>query len=89
MAQQQLDMLSQNPLAEAEQIKQQGAIARDQQKHQVDLMKTEAKIALDNRKLDQEELKIVQDGAQFQAEQTYKYTELELEHGTDIPNEGQ
>lgn len=80
--QQQLQLQQTNPLAEAEVVKQQGTIANNQMKHQVDILKTNEQSRL-------KELEMIQDGAQFEAEQTLKYTELELENGVDIPNEGQ
>lgn len=82
MAQQQIEQLSQgNPLAEAEMVKQQGAVARDQQKHQVDMLKTQ-----ENSRL--KELELLQKGSQFQANLTKEYTDLELQNDVDIPNEG-
>lgn len=81
-AQMQIEQLSQqNPLAEAEMIKQQGTIARDQNKHQVDLLKAQEQSRL-------KEMELIQKGSQFQANLTKEYTDLELEYNQDIPGQG-
>jgi len=83
MAQQQIEQLSQqNPLAEAEMVKQRGLLASKQMQNQNDLLKTN-----ENSRL--KELEMIQNGAQFEATLTKDYTELELKNGVDIPNQGQ
>lgn len=90
MAQQQIDMLSQqNPLAEAEMIKQQAQFEIQREKNQTELMKAQGNLATKQRELDQKEMKLIQDAAQFQADLTRDYTDLELKYNTDIPGEGQ
>lgn len=71
-----------NPLAEAEQVRAQAALITAQGKGEVELIKADAQTT-------QKQMEMLQDSAQFQAEQTFKYTELELEHGVDIPDQGQ
>ena len=71
-----------NPLAEAERIKQQGAIATAQAKNQTELLKVQEQSRI-------KELEIVQDGAQFQANLEKEYTNIELENNVDIPGQGQ
>lgn len=82
-SQQLIEQLQQsNPLAEAEQIRAQASLITAQSKSEVELIKADAQTT-------QKQMEMLQDSAQFQSEQTFKYTELELEHGVDIPNEGQ
>lgn len=77
----QLAQQQSNPLAEAEMIKQQGSIAAKERDNATKLYQIN-----ENSRL--KELEMVQKGAQFNAEQQKDYTELELEHNTDIPGQG-
>ena len=83
MAQQQIEQLSQqNPLAEAEMIKQQGAIATADAKNTTELLKVAEQSRL-------KELEMVQDTAFHDSDKTFDYTKLEVENGVDVPNQGQ
>jgi len=78
----QLEQLMQkNPLAEAEEVKAQASLINAQAKSQVEMIKADAQVEL-------KQMEMIQDTAQFDAEQTFKYTELEVENGVDIPGEG-
>lgn len=82
-AQQMIEQLQQtNPLAEAELIKQQGAIKLGQDKNNTELLKVQEQSRL-------KEMEMIQNGAQFQAGLTMDYTKLELENGVDIAGQGQ
>ena len=81
-AQMQIEQLTQkNPLAEAEMVKQQGAIATAQAKNQTELIKAQEQSRL-------KELELMQKGAQFQANLEKDYTNLELENNVDIEGVG-
>ena len=89
-AQQTIDQLSQNnPLAEAEMVKQQGNQAIQREKNQTELLKVQEQSRLKEREIDLDELGMVQDGAQFEETLEKDYTKLELDNGVDIPNQGQ
>ena len=83
VAQQQIEELSQqNPLAEAEMVKQKGTMAIKQQEQALNAAKFEAE-------REDKQIGMIKDAQEFSAKQTYDYTKLELENSTDIPGEGQ
>lgn len=69
---------TQNPLAEAEQIKAQAGLIQAQGKAQLDI----AKMIEDQRQFN---IKTAQEARQFQEEISLKLTELELKHSEDVP----
>lgn len=81
--QMQLEQMGQaNPLAEAEMIKAKASLENAKGKAQVELIKADAQKEI-------KQMEMIKDTAQFEAEQTLKYTELELENNVDIPGVGQ
>lgn len=81
-AQAMIEQLSQqNPLAEAELVKARAKLIEAQGKDRITAMK----IASEERL---KELDLLQKGTQFQANLTKEYTEMELEHNTDVPGQG-
>jgi len=71
-----------NPLAEAETVKAQASLMNATNKSEVDLLKAQKDAEL-------KEQKLLQDKGFKEADLTYDYTKLELEHNVDIPNAGQ
>ena len=68
----------QNPLAEAETVRQRGTTIREQLKDITEREKALLKVSEDDKDR-------ARDDEQFIAEQTLKWTELELEHNQDLP----
>jgi hypothetical protein len=77
-----LDQLSQqNPLKEAEMVKAQASLITAQSKGDVELIKAQA-----NK--DVKEMEMLQKTAIHESDQTFKYTQLEVENNVDIPTKG-
>ena len=92
-SQQQIEMLTeQATLTAAATVEAQGRLALGQEKNALDAAKFQSSQALDAAKFEasreDKQIGMIQDTAQFESEQTRKYTEMELTHNVDIPNEG-
>ena len=82
-SQQMIEQLTQQAeLSNVARIEAEGKLQLGREKNQLDAAKFDAS-------LEKDQIEMIKDAKQFQAEQTFKYTELEVENNVDVPGEGQ